>query len=304
MSRTHRGRMLVRQLREAWSLPTEATRAGEASPAAERGRLRGIALALGLAVTLVAGVSACSSPSAGGSAPATGGSDGSRAITGEITVFAAASLKGTFTELAADFEAAHPGTTVTLNFAGSSDLVTQIVEGAPADVFASADTKNMAKLADSDLLDGSSTDFATNTLEIAVPPSNPAKIASLDDLARAGVKTVICAPQVPCGSATAAVEKASGVDIQPVSEESSVTDVLGKVTSGEADAGLVYVTDVRAAGDAVVGIPFSESAEAVNTYPIATLRGTAQSDVARAFVAYVASPAGQKVLAAAGFGAP
>ncbi len=274
-------------------------------------RRTGGPLALGIALALVAGVTACSSPATESSsssstpgASASGSADGSRAITGEITVFAAASLKGTFTELAADFEAAHPGTTVTLNFAGSSDLVTQIVEGAPADVFASADTKNMAKLADSDLLDGSSTDFATNTLEIAVPPSNPAKIASLDDLARAGVKTVICAPQVPCGSATAAVEKASGVDIQPVSEESSVTDVLGKVTSGEADAGLVYVTDVRAAGDAVVGIPFSESAEAVNTYPIATLRGTAQSDVARAFVAYVASPAGQKVLTAAGFGAP
>lgn len=274
-------------------------------------RRTGGPLALGIALALVAGVTACSSPATESSsssstpgASASGSADGSRAITGEITVFAAASLKGTFTELAADFEAAHPGTTVTLNFAGSSDLVTQIVEGAPADVFASADTKNMAKLADSDLLDGSSTDFATNTLEIAVPPSNPAKIASLDDLARAGVKTVICAPQVPCGSATAAVEKASGVDIQPVSEESSVTDVLGKVTSGEADAGLVYVTDVRAAGDAVVGIPFDESAEAVNTYPIATLRGTAQSDVARAFVAYVASPAGQKVLAAAGFGAP
>jgi molybdate transport system substrate-binding protein len=265
---------------------------------------RGIALALGLAVTLVAGVSACSSPSDGRNTPATDASDGSRALTGEITVFAAASLKGTFTELAADFEAAHPGTTVTLNFAGSSDLVTQIVEGAPADVFASADTKNMAKLADSDLLDGSSTDFATNTLEIAVPPSNPAKVASLDDLARAGVKTVVCAPQVPCGSATVAIEKASGVDIQPVSEESSVTDVLGKVTSGEADAGLVYVTDVRAAGDTVLGIPFDESAEAVNTYPIATLRGTSEPDVARAFVAYVASPAGQKVLAAAGFGAP
>lgn len=269
-----------------------------------RARRRGIALALGLAVTLVAGVSACSSPSDGGNTPATGGSAGSRAITGEITVFAAASLTGTFTELATDFEAAYPGTTVTLNFAGSSDLVTQIVEGAPADVFASADTKNMAKLADDGLLEGESTDFATNTLEIAVPPSNPANITSLDDLARAGVKTVVCAPQVPCGAATAAVEKASGVDIQPVSEESSVTDVLGKVTSGEADAGLVYVTDVRAAGDTVLGIPFDESSEAVNTYPIASLRGAAESDVARAFVAYVASPAGQKVLAAAGFGAP
>jgi molybdate transport system substrate-binding protein len=295
---------MLRQALEVGSLSAKASRVGEAPPAAERRTLRGIALALGLAVTLVAGLSACSSPPAGGNAPANGGSDGSRAITGEITVFAAASLTGTFTQLALDFEAAYPGTTVTLNFAGSSDLVTQIVEGAPADVFASADTTNMAKLADSGLLDGSSTDFATNTLEIAVPPSNPAEIASLADLARPGVKTVVCAPQVPCGSATTAIEKASGVDIRRVSEESSVTDVLGKVTSGEADAGLVYVTDVRAAGDAVVGIPFDGSAAAVNTYPIATLRGTTESDVARAFVAYVASPAGQRVLADAGFGAP
>ena len=302
MSRPQRDRPLLRQVFRG--RPSTAGALSMSERGTARRRLRDIALALGVGMTLVAGVAACSSPSDGGAAAETGESDGSRAITGEITVFAAASLTGTFTELASDFEAAYPGTTVTLNFAGSSDLVTQIVEGAPADVFASADTTNMAKLADSDLLDGSSTDFATNTLEIAVPSSNPAKIASLDDLARAGVKTVICAPQVPCGSATVAIEKASGVDIQPVSEESSVTDVLGKVTSGEADAGLVYVTDVRAAGDAVVGIPFDESTEAVNTYPIATLRGTAQSDVARAFVAYVASPAGQKVLADAGFGAP
>ena len=302
MSRPQRDRPLLRQAFGGRPSTAGALSMSERGPA--RRRLRDIALALGVGMTLVAGVAACSSPSDGGAAAETGESDGSRAITGEITVFAAASLTATFTELASGFEAAYPGTTVTLNFAGSSDLVTQIVEGAPADVFASADTTNMAKLADSDLLDGSSTDFATNTLEIAVPSSNPAKIASLDDLARAGVKTVICAPQVPCGSATVAIEKSSGVHIQPVSEESSVTDVLGKVTSGEADAGLVYVTDVRAVGDAVVGIPFDESAEAVNTYPFATLRGTSESDVARAFVAYVASPAGQKVLAAAGFGAP
>lgn len=302
MSRPQRDRPLLRQAFGGRPSTAGALRMGERGTA--RRRLRDIALALGVGMTLVAGVAACSSPSDGGAAAETGESDGSRAITGEITVFAAASLTGTFTELASDFEAAYPGTTVTLNFAGSSDLVTQIVEGAPADVFASADTTNMAKLADSDLLDGSSTDFATNTLEIAVPSSNPAKIASLDDLARAGVKTVICAPQVPCGSATVAIEKASGVHIQPVSEESSVTDVLGKVTSGEADAGLVYLTDVRAAGDTVVGIPFDESAEAVNTYPIATLRGASEPDVARAFVAHIASPAGQKVLAAAGFGAP
>ncbi|HCB56736.1 MAG TPA: molybdate ABC transporter substrate-binding protein, partial [Arthrobacter bacterium] len=133
---------------------------------------------------------------------------------------------------------------VTLNFAGSSDLVTQITQGAPADVFASADTKNMTKLSDAKLIDGTASNFATNVLEIAVPPSNPASISSFADLAKPGVKVVVCAPQVPCGAATETIEKATGTTLTPVSEESSVTDVLGKVTSQEADAGLVYVTDV------------------------------------------------------------
>lgn len=226
------------------------------------------------------------------------------ALEGDITVFAAASLKTTFTELAESFEAENPGTSVALNFAGSSDLVTQITEGAPADVFASADTKNMTKLTEAALTDGDPVDFATNILEIAVPPGNPAGITDFATLAGPGVKLVVCAPQVPCGSATVAVAAAAGVALTPVSEESSVTDVLGKVTSGEADAGLVYVTDVTAAGDAVEGIEFDESAEAVNTYPIVALKDSASADVAAAFVAYVTSRAGADVLQAAGFGAP
>ena len=226
------------------------------------------------------------------------------ALEGDITVFAAASLKTTFSELAASFEAENPGTTVALNFAGSSDLVTQIVEGAPADVFASADTKNMTKLTDAALAAGDPVDFATNVLEIAVPPGNPAGITDFASLAGPGVKLVVCAPEVPCGSATAAVATAAGITLAPVSEESSVTDVLGKVTSGEADAGLVYVTDVTAAGDAVEGLEFDESAEAVNTYPIVALQDSASADVAQAFVDYVAGQAGQDVLRAAGFGAP
>ena len=226
------------------------------------------------------------------------------ALEGSITVFAAASLKTTFTELATRFEAEHPGTTVELNFAGSSDLVTQITEGAPADVFASADTKNMTKVTDAALNAGDPVDFATNVLEIAVPPQNPAGIESFADLANPDVKLVVCAPAVPCGAATAAVETATGVTLAPVSEESSVTDVLGKVTSGEADAGLVYVTDVIAAGDAVRGIEFDESSEVVNTYPIVALDDSAAPNVAGAFVDFVASAAGQKVLADAGFGTP
>ena len=226
------------------------------------------------------------------------------ALDGDITVFAAASLKTTFTDLAESFESENPGTTVALNFAGSSDLVTQIVEGAPADVFASADTKNMTKLTDAALAASDPVDFATNVLEIAVPPGNPAGITDFASLAGPDVKLVVCAPEVPCGSATAAVATAAGITLTPVSEESSVTDVLGKVTSGEADAGLVYVTDVTAAGDAVEGLEFDESAEAVNTYPIVALQDSASADVAQAFVDYVAGRAGQDVLRAAGFGAP
>lgn len=226
------------------------------------------------------------------------------ALSGSITVFAAASLKGTFTELATAFEAEHPGTTVSLNFAGSADLVTQITEGAPADVFASADTKNMTKVTDGALSDGDPVNFATNVLEIAVPTDNPANISTFSDLAGPDVKLIICAPAVPCGAATVTVETASGVTLTPVSEENSVTDVLGKVTSGEADAGLVYVTDVKAAGDAVKGIEFDESSKAVNTYPIVTLKGSASPEVAAAFVDYITSTDGQKVLQAAGFGKP
>ncbi|WP_323742812.1 MULTISPECIES: molybdate ABC transporter substrate-binding protein [unclassified Rathayibacter] len=223
---------------------------------------------------------------------------------GSITVFAAASLTSTFTEIAADFERENPGASVQLSFAGSSDLATQIVNGAPADVFASADERTMATLGDASLLAGSPVDIASNTLEIATPPGNPAGVASLADLARPGVSTVICAPQVPCGAAAVAVERAAGVTISPVSEESSVTDVLGKVSSGEADAGLVYTTDVLGAGGSVTGIPFSEASAATNRYPIAALSGSSEPATAAAFVAYVASPEGRAVLSAAGFGAP
>ncbi|MBF4461967.1 MULTISPECIES: molybdate ABC transporter substrate-binding protein [unclassified Rathayibacter] len=259
--------------------------------------------ATGALLTVLAGCSAGTS-TAEGSASASASATPTSSLSGSITVFAAASLKGTFTELASAFEEENPGTTVELNFAGSSDLVTQITNGAPADVFASADEKNMVKLIDAALIEGAPVDFATNTLEIAVPPTNPAGITGFADLAKEGVKTVICAAQVPCGAATVTVEGATGVDIQPVSEESSVTDVLGKVTSGEADAGLVYVTDVTAAGDAVKGITFAESSEAVNTYPIAPVKAAANPEVAAAFAEYVTSDAGLKVLAAAGFGAP
>ncbi len=231
-------------------------------------------------------------------------SDSSTAKKETLTVYAAASLTDTFTELGKQFEKDHPGVTVNFSFGGSSDLVAQIQNGAPADVFASADTKNMDKLTAAHLEGEDPENFASNTLEIATPPDNPAKVATFADLAKAGVDLVVCAPQVPCGSAAQTVAKTAGVTLKPRSEEQSVKDVLAKVTSGEADAGLVYVTDVKAAGDAVKGITFPESSSAVNVYPITTIDGSKHDDLAAKFVDLVLSDQGQSVLQAAGFGKP
>ncbi|GAA1708805.1 molybdate ABC transporter substrate-binding protein [Isoptericola hypogeus] len=248
-----------------------------------------------LAAGLATALAGCGTPAGGD------GGDGEGATT--LTVFAAASLKGAFERLAEDFEAEHAGVDVELSFAGSSDLVAQIQQGAPADVFASADTANMDKLVADDLV-GAPQDFATNTLEIAVPPGNPAGVGSLADLADPDLDLVVCAPEVPCGAAAARVEEAAGLDLRPASEEQSVTDVLGKVIAGEADAGLVYVTDVAAAGDRVDGVEFPESSSAVNTYPIATTRDTDQAELAGQFVDLVLGAEGAATLADLGFAAP
>lgn len=221
-----------------------------------------------------------------------------------LTVYAAASLTSTFTEIGKQFETDHKGVTVKFSFAGSSDLVAQLQQGAPADVFASADTKNMDKASKDSLIAGTPTNFASNTLQIATPPGNPARITKLKDLAKSDVKVVVCAPEVPCGAATKKVEDASGIDIKPVSEEQSVTDVLNKVATGEADAGLVYVTDVKSAGAKVDGVTFSESSAAVNTYPLAAIKSSKNADLAAEFVKFVAGARGQAVLAAAGFAKP
>ncbi|MGZ5367628.1 molybdate ABC transporter substrate-binding protein [Aeromicrobium sp.] len=221
-----------------------------------------------------------------------------------LSVYAAASLKGSFTKIGKQFEDEHEAVTVEFSFAGSSDLAAQILQGAPADVFAPADTENMDKVAVDQLLAAAPVYFASNTLEIATPPDNPAGIKTLTDLAEPGTKVVLCAPEVPCGSAAQTVENASGADIKPVSEEASVTDVLNKVVTGEADAGLVYVTDVLSAGDKVNGIKFPESSEAVNTYPIASLKGSKDAKLATQFVDLVTSDKGQGILADAGFAKP
>lgn len=221
-----------------------------------------------------------------------------------LTVYAASSLTKVFTALGKEFEKEHSGVKVNFSFGGSSDLVEQIQQGASADVFASADETNMAKLVTAGMDGEKAQDFASNTLEIATPPNNPAHIASFADLTKKGVKLVICAAQVPCGAATQKIATAAGVTLKPVSEEQSVKDVLAKVAAGEADAGLVYVTDVKAAGTTVDGITFPESSGAVNVYPITTIKGDKNADLAKEFVALVLGDQGQAALAAAGFAKP
>jgi len=242
----------------------------------------------------------------GASAAACGDDDdsGSGGEDVTLTVYAAASLKTAFEQIGTEFESEHAGVKVDLSFVGSSDLVAQIQQGAPADVFASADTANMDKLTADDLQADDPQDFASNTLEIATPPGNPAGITSFADLAQDGLNVVVCAPEVPCGAATVKAEEATGVTLQPVSEEQSVTDVLAKITSGEADAGLVYVTDVTGAGDAVTGVTFPESGDIVNTYPIVVLEDSDHADLADEFVDLVLGETGQSILEEAGFAQP
>ena len=220
-----------------------------------------------------------------------------------MTVFAAASMKATFTTLGKTFETSHPGMEVAFNFAGSQILAEQLTQGASADVFASADEANMATVTGAGLNAAASSLFATNQLIIAVPPDNPARIMAFADLAKHGLKLVICAAAVPCGAATVKVGTATGVTLTPVSEEQAVTDVLAKVVAGEADAGLVYATDVIAAGEKVRGIAFPEAANGINSNSIVALKAGPQVALGQEFVDLVLSADGQKVLAEAGFGA-
>ncbi|MBW0013041.1 molybdate ABC transporter substrate-binding protein [Mycobacterium sp.] len=223
---------------------------------------------------------------------------------GKIVVFAAASLKPAFTQIGERFQAENPGASVEFDFAGSSELATQLTQGATADVFASADVAQMDKVATAGLLAGDPRNFASNTLVIVAAPGNPKKIGSFADLAKPGITVVICQQPVPCGSATQRIEDSARVHLNPVSEELSVTDVLNKVTTGQADAGLVYVTDARSAGSKVSTVNFPEAGGAVNVYPIAVLRKAAQPALARKFVAVVTGGDGQNILAELGFAKP
>ncbi|MCA2245194.1 MULTISPECIES: molybdate ABC transporter substrate-binding protein [Mycobacterium] len=223
---------------------------------------------------------------------------------GKAMVFAAASLKPAFTRIGQQFTAENPGTGVDFEFAGSSELATQLTQGATADVFASADTAQMDTVGKAGLLSGEPRNFAANTLVIVTAPGNPKKIESFADLAKPGLNVVICQQPVPCGAAARRVEDSAGVRLNPVSEELSVTDALNKVTTGQADAALVYVTDAKTAAGKVATVTFPEAAGAVNVYPIGVLRNAAHAAQAQKFVDLVTSPAGQQILAQAGFAKP
>ncbi|WP_141898530.1 molybdate ABC transporter substrate-binding protein [Paramicrobacterium agarici] len=221
-----------------------------------------------------------------------------------LIIFAAASLQGSFDELAEEFETQHPEFAIApIVYDGSQALATQIVDGADVDVVAFANEPSLAPVTDAGVV-GESTIFATNTLQIAVAPGNPKGIDDLDDLADNDLAVVLCAPEVPCGMASHTLLDDAGVVVTPVSEETNVTSVVTRVTNGEADAGLVYATDVAAAGDDLEGITPANADAAVNRYPIAVSRSAPAPEAARAFVDFVLSDAGQKVLAAYGFGAP
>lgn len=222
-----------------------------------------------------------------------------------LVVFAASSLKVPFQELATTFEAEHPDVKVSVNFAGSTDLVSQLREGAPAQVLATADTTSIQTATDEQLLGTTPRIFATNRLVIAVPADNPAEIAAFADLGRRGLRLVVCAPEVPCGRLAGEVADAAGVTLHPVSEEAAVGDVVAKVVSGEADAGLVYASDAVTAGGGVTGIEIPEANALHNEYPIAvTATAASLAGTAQEFIDLVMSDEGRKVLVQAGFGQP
>lgn len=252
-------------------------------------------LTLGLALL---GLSACGN---GGSADP--GSETGE-VSGEIVVFAAASLTDTFTELGEQFEAEHEGVSVTFNFGGSSGLAQQILSGAPVDVFASASPATMTQVTDEDLHAQDPTTFVRNRLQIAVPAGNPAGVSDLNAFTDESLIIALCAEEVPCGAASIRVFEAAGLTPAPDTYEEDVRATLAKVRLNEVDAALVYRTDVLIAGDEVEGIDFPESEEAINDYPIVTLADAPNPTGAEAFVQFVLSDAGRTVLGDAGFDLP
>jgi molybdate transport system substrate-binding protein len=250
----------------------------------------GVLSAIAAAALLLVGCGRTSQP-AGASAGA---------LSGSITVFAASSLTAAFGTIGGDFEKSYPGTTVHFSFAGSSTLVAQIQQGAIGDIFASADQPNMQKLVNAGLTSGSPSIFARNKLQIVVPAGNPKRVSGLADLGRSGLIVVLCAPSVPCGRYAAQALQKANVMVKPASEESDVKAVLSKVALGEADAGIVYITDVKAASAQVKGIDIPDALNVIADYPIVILKDSQNIALARAFTGYLHAN-GLKTLARYGF---
>jgi molybdate transport system substrate-binding protein len=252
------------------------------------------------AIALAGAVLVAACGSSGGSATKTTGSEGSGATTtapalsGSITVLAASSLTNGFTALGNEFESAHPGTKVTFSFGSSSDLETQIEQGAPADVFASADQKNMDKVVAANDNAAAPQRFVKNKLEIAVERGNPNHIATLADLTKPGTVVVLCDPSVPCGKLADQVLTNAEVAVTPKSREANVKATLSKVELGEADAAIVYVSDVASSGK-VDGVPIPDDVNMVTTLPVVTLKDAANASVAAAFVSFVVAHADELV---------
>jgi molybdate transport system substrate-binding protein len=253
-----------------------------------------LAATLGASLTLAAGCGSTDKDSSGSS-----GKSGKT-----LFVFAAASLTETFTSLGKTFETSHAGVKVKFNFGGSSALAQQITQGAPADVFAAASPATMKTVTDAKGASGTPKVFVRNRLEIAVPPKNPGKVKTLKDLANPKLKVVECAPEVPCGAAAIKALAAANLKVKPVSQEQDVKSALTKVQLNEADAALVYRTDVKSAAGKVKGIDFPEAAQAINDYPIATLAKAPQPELAGQFVQLILSDDAKAVFTQTGFESP
>jgi molybdate transport system substrate-binding protein len=271
--------------------------AGNTSTRRRTPRRAGVA-AIACAALAVALAACTSSPA---TTAAASGATAAAKPSGTLVVFAATSLTDIFNKIATEFDKANPGVTIKFNYNGSSTLATQITQGAPADVFASASPTNMTTVTDKSLTSTTPKIFTRNQGEIMVEAGNPKHIKSISDLANSSIKVVTCAAQVPCGALATAIFKNAGVTVKPVSQEQNVGGVITKVTLGEADAGIVYVTDVKANGTKTTGVPIPADQNSITDYPIAEIKHAPNATAAAAFINYVLGPDGQQILASYGF---
>ena len=266
-----------------------------------RAAIAAVSLLSAVSLAACGGSASNSSTGAATGAASASGSGASQKATGKVTVLAAASLQGAFEEIEKTVEKDNPGLDVTFDFQGSQDLVASLAGGDSADVLATANNSTMKTAAEQKLV-GNQTEFATNVLTLIVPKGNPKKITGLDS-SLDGANLVTCAAEVPCGEATKKLAEAQGITLKPVSEEQKVTDVRGKVESGEADAGIVYTTDAAAAKDKTDKIDIPDGG-VVNHYPIAPTAKPENPAGAQVFIDAVTGKAGQEILAKHGFGKP